>query len=151
MNPVEFSELESVSLSLWAEIQTVKKSVEAQKSGGGGCSCDCASIREEFAKMNGIINGGFLFINIKGVIDINYLEKFHSVLENYKVGIDELHTYTLSINYKKYLKIFRIVKNAVYLKKICKMSSLNVNRLVRSYNLISNSYRSCNLFSYKII
>ncbi len=44
MKPVEFSELESVSLSLWAEIQTVKKSVEAQKSGGGGCSCDCASI-----------------------------------------------------------------------------------------------------------
>ena len=60
MNPVEFSELESVSLSLWAEIQTVKKSVETQKSGRGGCSCDCASILEEFSKMHGIINGGVL-------------------------------------------------------------------------------------------
>ena len=58
MNLVEFSELESVSVSLWDEIQKVKKSVEAQKSGGGGCSCDCASIRKEFAQMHGIIKRG---------------------------------------------------------------------------------------------
>ncbi len=75
MNPVEFSELESVSLCLWDEIQTVKKSVgqigEALKSGAARCSSDFASIRGEFAKMHGIIKRGFLFINIKGVIDIN--------------------------------------------------------------------------------
>ena len=65
-NPVEFSELESVSLSLWAEIQTVKKSVEAQKS-GGRCSCDCASIRGKFAKMKGINMEMAAVINIKSV------------------------------------------------------------------------------------
>ena len=62
MNPVEFSELESVSLCLWNEIQTVKKSVdrntEALKSGAARCSSDFASLRGEFAKMNGIIKGG---------------------------------------------------------------------------------------------
>ena len=53
-NPVEFSELESVSICLWEEIQTVKKSVEAVKSGGCRCSSDFASLRGEFAKMHGI-------------------------------------------------------------------------------------------------
>ncbi len=57
MELVEFSVLQSVSESLWAEIQTVKKSVETKKS-GGRCSCDCASIGGEFAKMQGIKKEG---------------------------------------------------------------------------------------------
>ena len=77
MNPVEFSELESVSLCLWDEIQTVKKSVgqiaEAVKSGAARCSSDFASIRGEVAKIHGIIKWGCIFLNIKGVNDRKHL------------------------------------------------------------------------------
>ncbi len=95
MNAVEFSELESVSLSLWAELQKLNKSVQEMNSGGCGSSCDCASIRDEFAKMHGIIKGGFLFINIKGV-PIKISLSFGKL----QVRINELHTYSLSNNYK---------------------------------------------------
>ncbi len=55
MDLVEFSVLESVSLSLWAEMQNVKEALEAEKS-GGRCSCDCARFGVDFAKMQGIIH-----------------------------------------------------------------------------------------------
>ncbi len=130
MRPVEFSELESVSVCLWDEIQTVRKSVEAIKSGGCGCSCDFASIRAEFAKMHGIIKWGFLvlFINIKWVNDLLLPRKVILSFVNYNVRIGKFIIFALSNNPKNIWNLLLSFNNAFNLKKICKISLLPLKK-----------------------